>query len=454
MPERAPALVFRQVSKRYRLYASRTEQLIDVLGLSRLLLWKSTDFPEHPALSDVSLSIGAGERVALIGRNGAGKTTLLKLITGNFQPSSGAVEVNGTVQALMNVGIGFHPEFSGYDNATASLAYAGLDDSEVQAALDDVVAFAELGDYLHQPFKNYSAGMQARLMFATSTAIQPEILIVDEILSAGDAYFSAKSSHRMEKLAKSGCTLLLVSHSMPQVLQFCERAIWLESGRVVMDGSALEVVKAYEEFSNRLEAEASRAGAHSSVLANTELRMKLLSEVFKAGTASEPIAHAAQGGVSRWSGESGLRIEQIRVLGPAGDVTGFIRNGTNVGIEIDFAAERTGRFPCTLVVVLFTADGRVLSRHWSEPFVVDASEGERRSATLHFEPVLLGNGTYFFSAALYKELKLDDLASSTAYDLLSRSFEFKVRAEHRDDPSLFHHPARWSLAASPTKERA
>jgi lipopolysaccharide transport system ATP-binding protein len=453
MPERAPALTLRDVSKRYRLYSNRTEQLLDVLGLSRLLPWRSATYAEHPALSDVSLSIAAGERVALVGRNGAGKTTLLKLITGNFQPSSGTVDVRGRVQALMNVGIGFHPEFTGYDNVVAALAYGGLEDADLQLAIDDVVAFAELGEYLHQPFKNYSAGMQARLMFATSTAIRPEILIIDEILSAGDAYFSAKSSHRMEKLATSGCTLLLVSHSMPQVLQFCERAIWLEAGRVVMDGNALPVVKAYEEFSNRLEAEASRSGGQSSVLANADLRTKLLSEVFKTDAAGDSVAHVADGGVSRWSGEPGLRIQEIRVVGPTGETAGFIRNGTNASIHIDFVSERAGDFPCTVVVVLFTADGRVLSRHWSDAFVVHARGADRHSVTVHFEPMLLGNGTYFFSAALYKELNLDDLPSSKAYDLLSRSFEFKVRAAYRDDPSLFHHPARWSISALAAKDR-
>lgn len=453
MPERRPVLALRNVSKRYRLYGSRSEQLLDVMGLGALLWWRTASYAEHPALSNISLTIDAGERVAIVGRNGAGKTTLLKLVTGNFQPSSGMVEVHGKVQALMSLGIGFHPEFSGYDNLKASLAYAGLDEARLKAAVDDVVAFVELGEYLHQPFKTYSAGMQARLMFAASTAVTPDILIVDEILGAGDAYFSAKSSHRMEKLATSGCTLLLVSHSMPQVLQFCERAIWIEAGRIVMDDDALAVVKAYEEFSNRLEAEAVRAGAESSVLANVELRMKLLSEVFKAGSASESVDHASSGGVSRWSGEPGLRIESIRVVGSDGATTGFVRSGTDVRIEIEYAADRDGEFPCAVVVVLFAADGRVLSRHWSDPFTVTARAGERHRADLHLEPVLLGNGTYFFSAALYKELKLEDLGASKAYDLLSRSFEFKVRASHQDDPSLFHHPARWSIAALPSKDR-
>ena len=450
MPDHPPVLELRDVHKRYRLYRGRFEQLLDVVGLTPILP-RPAVFAEHPALASVSLSIDAGERVAIVGRNGAGKTTLLKLITGNFAPSSGTVIVRGRVQALMNLGIGFHPEFTGYDNVEASLAYTGLHGAALQAAIDDVIAFAELGEYLHQPFKTYSAGMQARLMFAASTAIQPDVLIVDEILGAGDAYFSAKSSHRVEKLARSGCTLLLVSHSMAQVLQFCRRAIWLEAGRVVMDGDALAVVKAYEEFSNRLEAESERGDRTSSVLADAELRAKLLAEVFKAGDASAGQAHTSAGGVSRWAGEAGLRIDSVTVLDEQGVVTGFVRAGTGVRIEVTFTATDPGAYPCTVVVVLFTADGRVLSRHVSDPFTCHAAAGDCWRATLSFTPLLLGNGRYFFSAALYKDLRLGDLTASKAYDLLSRSFEFTVRSEYQDDPSLFHHPSQWAVHPEKTR---
>lgn len=446
MPDRQPALVLKDVSKRYRLYRGRVGQLLDVMGVTALLPWQSA-FAEHPALESVSFSIAAGERVAVVGRNGAGKTTLLKLITGNFEPSSGSVTAHGRVQALMNLGIGFHPEFTGYDNVEASLAYTGLHGVALEAAIADVVAFAELGEYLHQPFKTYSAGMQARLMFAASTAIKPDILIIDEILGAGDAYFSAKSSHRMEKLAASGCTLLLVSHSMTQVLQFCQRAIWLEAGRVVMDGDALAVVKAYEEFSNRLEAESERSGRTSSVLADAELRSKLLADVFKAGTTAAADGPTSAGGVSRWVGEPGLHIEAVKVLDDQGVVTGFVRSGADVRIEVAFTATEPGTYPCTVVVVLFSADGRVLSRHISEPLTFSAAGGDRWQAKLSFRPMLLGNGRYFFSAALYKDLRLRDLNASKAYDLLSRSFEFTVRSEYRDDPSLFHHPSQWSIVS-------
>lgn len=440
--------MLREVTKTYRLYGSRAEQALDVMGLTPLLFWRRQTFSDHPALSGVTLSIARGERVAIVGRNGAGKTTLLKLITGNFQPTSGSIHVEGRVQALMNLGIGFHPEFSGYDNVKSSLAYGGLTGDELARTIQDVVDFSELGEYLHQPFKTYSAGMQARLMFAASTAIRPDILIVDEILSAGDAYFSAKSSHRMQKLAGGGCTLLLVSHSMPQVLQFCDRAIWIEAGRVVMDDDAIAVVKAYEEYSHRLEAAAAGA-AGSSVLANTDLRNRLLAEVFKVGNAAPAggvSSLASAGGVSRWSGEPGMLIDAVRVVNVGdGSVTGLLKNGADVNIEIEVVAQEAGTFPCTFVVILFTSDGRVLSRHTSAETSLVCRAGDRHSVALRFEPLLLGNGTYFVSAAVYKTLSLSNLPSSKAYDLLSRSFEFKVVAEYADDPSLFHHPSAWSL---------
>lgn len=446
------ALIVNEVTKSYRLYGTPGEQVLDVLGLSRLLFWRRPRFSDHPVLSGVSLRIAAGERVAIVGRNGAGKTTLLKLITGNFQPTSGTISVNGRVQALMNLGIGFHPEFTGFENVKASLAYSGLTTEHLDAAIADVVTFAELGEYLHQPFKTYSSGMQARLMFAASTAITPEILIIDEILGAGDAYFSAKSAHRMERLAGNGCTLLLVSHSMSQVLQFCHRAIWLEGGQIVMDDKALAVVKAYEEYSHRLEVTSAGSGNQRSVLADDGLRKKILAEVFKV-EALDGSPQASAGGISRWANQHGLAIEGIRVVGADGAVTTMIGGGDAIRIEFDIRATDAGEFPCSFVVVLFAADGRVLSRHCSEQVTLSARAGEGFSAALEFSPVLLGTGSYFFSAALYKRIALDNLGAAEAYDLLSRSFEFKVRSTFADDPSLFRHPATWMLGDALLKEQ-
>ena len=239
-----PAIVFRHVTKRYRLGGGPKEQLLEAIGLRR----KSADsLREFVALDDVSFELGRGQRLGLIGRNGAGKTTLLKLISGNYRPSSGEIEVNGSVQALMTMGQGFHPDYSGRDNIKASLHYNGLSSKDVREAFEDVVDFCELGPFLDEPFKTYSSGMQSRLMFATATAIKPDVLIIDEVLGAGDAYFLAKSKQRIERIVGGGCTLLLVSHAMGQVLELCESAIWMEGGRIRETGSAFAVVKSYEE---------------------------------------------------------------------------------------------------------------------------------------------------------------------------------------------------------------
>jgi len=446
MPD-ATAILVRDLHKTYRLYAGLKEQALDVLGLSWLRFWRPPVYTEFPALNGVSISVKRGERLGIVGRNGAGKTTLLKLITGNFAPSRGEIVVNGKVQALMNVGLGFHPEFTGYENVRSSLAYSGLPRAELQAALDDVIAFAELGEFLDQPVKTYSLGMQARLMFATATAIKPEILIIDEVLGAGDAYFSAKSSHRMDKLAASGCTLLLVSHSMQQVLQFCNRTIWLERGEVVMQDESLPVVRAYEEFTQRLEAEANRrSDVRKSVLADPELRDRILKDVLNHGAgeaATADVASAPTSRVSRWTGERGLKITDIRVTDRAGRPIILAKTGERLEIGIVAEAEADGEFPCFFVVVLFAQDGRVLSRHCSAERILRLKTGERTTYSLRYDPLLLGRGEYFFSAALYRELDLRKVPAAKFYDLLSRSFEFKVLDEWPDDPSLFHHPSTW-----------
>jgi lipopolysaccharide transport system ATP-binding protein len=232
----------------YKLFPNRTDNLLDALGLNRLLPWRRSTFTEFWALRGIDLNLGVGERIGIIGRNGSGKTTLLKLVTGNFQPTEGKVAVNGKVQALMDAGAGFHPEFTGYENIRASLTYHGLTPARIEEAIEEIAEFTELGQFLGQPFKTYSAGMQARLTFATATTINPEILIVDEILGTGDGYFIHKSSERVQKLIMNGATVLVVSHSSDQILKLCEKAIWIDRGRIVEQGPALEVVKAYEQF--------------------------------------------------------------------------------------------------------------------------------------------------------------------------------------------------------------
>ena len=249
-----PAIRLRGVGKMYKTFPSRAHRLIETMGFSRLLPFYRPRHGEFWALRGIDLHLDRGHRVGIIGRNGAGKTTLLRLLTGNVAPTEGDLEVNGRVHALLEAGGGFHPEFTGRENVRISLTYQGLEGEQIEAALADIAEFTELEEFLDQPYGTYSAGMQARLSFAAATAIGlPSILIIDEMLGAGDAYFLSKCAERMHRLVETGATVLLVSHALEQITRICDEAIWLERGRIVERGPALEVVKAYQQFTRVLE---------------------------------------------------------------------------------------------------------------------------------------------------------------------------------------------------------
>ena len=243
-----PAIQLTGIGKRYTLYDSRVVRACDALGLGRLLPRRLKPTRHLWAVRNIDLTLPRGSRIGIIGRNGAGKSTLLKLITGNVDPTEGQIQVNGEVQALLEAGTGMHPEFTGYQNIEASLTYSGLAGSAITDAVRDIEEFTELGGFLNQPFKTYSSGMQARLAFATATVCKPDILIVDELLGVGDGYFLSKSTERMRNLIHGGASVLLVSHSMEQILRFCDQAIWVDRGQIVQRGDALEVIKEYDHY--------------------------------------------------------------------------------------------------------------------------------------------------------------------------------------------------------------
>lgn len=448
------AIEFKNVDKTYKLYSTPWQMMLDALGFN-----KGNKFQEFFALKNINLTIYKGERLGIVGRNGAGKSTLLKLMTGNFLPTQGEVAVNGKIQALMSTGLGFHPEFTGLENIKASLIYNGLTQEEYHEAVEDIIDFVELGDFLYQPIKTYSLGMQSRLYFATATAIKPDILIVDEVLGAGDAYFSAKSADRMKRLTGSGCTLLLVSHSTAQVLQFCENAIWLECGEIVMQGKAIDIVKRYEEYTKRLEIENQVNNKLSTkrpapIIQSKWLREKLLSQVISqhASPGSDKsdlllnVIDQKDKDISRWpSLIEGLKIKEIRLLNQLNQEIFETQTGDELTIQFTIQAERKERFEVYFVLLLFTEDGRWLSRHCSQKYIFDLGQADEAIVNLVYKNILLGNGKYIFSAAIYKTLDLNDLSTATYYDLLSRSYQFEVKGKYKDDCTLFHHPAEWHI---------
>jgi lipopolysaccharide transport system ATP-binding protein len=237
----APLLALEGVGKDYAKVESRGGQLRLVLDLLR----GRGAAHVFRALEGVSLDLRRGESLGVIGENGAGKSTLLKIIAGVVPPTRGSLVVNGRVGALLELGSGFHPEYTGEANIDLAAALLGLSPAEIAAKREEIIAFADLGDHLKDPIKHYSSGMVVRLGFAVATALAPDILITDEVLAVGDESFQKKCIAWMERYLASGGTLLLCSHSMYHVQKLCARALWLKDGRVVQQGDAAEVTQAY-----------------------------------------------------------------------------------------------------------------------------------------------------------------------------------------------------------------
>jgi len=239
--EQRPTVAVRlqNVCKAYKMYDRPLDLMKEAL----------TGRPHHrdrPVLSDISMSVAPGEIVGIIGRNGAGKSTLLKIIAGTLTATSGEVKIAGRVSAILELGTGFNPNYSGRDNVILSALMRGMPEPAIRKKFDDVVAFAGLEDVIDEPFHTYSSGMQARLAFAAATAVEADVLIIDEALAVGDARFAARSFRRIQEICKTGVTALFVSHQTYHVMQLCSRAIWIDDGRVRMDGEPIGVVRAYE----------------------------------------------------------------------------------------------------------------------------------------------------------------------------------------------------------------
>ena len=231
-------LTVTNVGKAYKRYPSKWARAREWLG-------GRARHDKTWVLNDISFSVAPGEAVGIIGVNGAGKSTLLKIITGTTQPTTGSVRTQGRVAALLELGMGFHPDFTGRQNVYMAGQLLGLSIDEITACIPAVEAFAEIGAYMDQPVRTYSSGMQMRVAFSIATAVRPDVLIVDEALSVGDAYFQHKSFNRIREFGKQGTSLLIVSHDRSAIQGLCDRAILLEKGRVAKDGSPEEVMDFY-----------------------------------------------------------------------------------------------------------------------------------------------------------------------------------------------------------------
>ncbi|MCR4792102.1 MAG: ABC transporter ATP-binding protein [Lachnospiraceae bacterium] len=233
-----------KIEKRYKLYERNRDRMLDAFGLSG----KNKRFKYHYALNGVDFSVKKGETVGIIGTNGSGKSTLLKILTGVLTPTSGTVEVNGRISALLELGAGFNMDYNGIENIYLNGTMMGFSKEEIDARIGDILDFADIGEYVHQPCKTYSSGMFVRLAFAVSINIDPEILIVDEALSVGDVFFQAKCYRKFEEFKSQGKTILFVSHDLSSISRYCDRVYLLNKGEMLGSGSPKEMIDKYKQI--------------------------------------------------------------------------------------------------------------------------------------------------------------------------------------------------------------
>jgi ABC-type polysaccharide/polyol phosphate transport system ATPase subunit len=371
------------ISKLYRIYDSPSGRLKEILLRGRRKYHR-----DFWALEDVSLEVKPGETIGVIGRNGAGKTTLLQIIAGILKPTLGDVRVEGRVTALLELGSGFNPEFTGRENIILSGQLLGFSEAEMKTRLDVIVRFAELEDFVDQVVKTYSTGMLMRLAFASAIHVDPDLLIVDEALSVGDVYFQRKSLDRMDHFRQSGKTILFVSHDPQLIQRFCTRALWLEAGHVAMTGEAREVVTAYQAFCARLEDERLKDAAVHGGLRSSD---------------HEEILRDLQLTGSRW-GNGRIRFTHVEMINAAGEVSWVHTTGDPATIRFHIAAEED--FPAPIISVdihrydgIFISAINNLDTHHAD---LPLSRGEH-IIELHIPRLELPLNVYYLSLKAYTE---------------------------------------------------
>jgi len=240
MKKKEYSIIVENMSKHFNVYYDKANTLKE-----RMLFWNRNRGEKREVLKNINLEIKKGETVALIGVNGSGKSTLLKLLTKIIYPNSGKITTNGKIASLLELGAGFHPDFSGRENIYFNASIFGLTKKEIDERVEDIISFSELGDFIDNPIRTYSSGMYMRLAFSVAINVDADILLIDEILAVGDQHFQEKCMNKMMELKKQGKTMVFVSHSAPAVQFLCDRSVWIKDGQIHMDGKTEEVLSEY-----------------------------------------------------------------------------------------------------------------------------------------------------------------------------------------------------------------
>jgi len=398
MSSNPPVIVLDGVGKTYKRFAKPSDRFWQAVWPSA---WRGDDAKanEFVALAPLSLTVQRGEALGLIGRNGAGKSTLLQMVCGTLNPSSGSVKVNGKIGALLELGAGFNPEFTGRENVHLAAAVMGLSGAETDALYDSIVEFSGIREFIDQPVKTYSSGMYVRLAFSIATSANPDILVIDEALSVGDGAFAKKSFERIMQLKEQGTTVLFCSHSMYQVESFCDRAVWLDHGQVQMEGPASKVVAAYAD-SLRAADETLSAKNASVVTALAGAEVVAEGEVVHDKSAISSSV-AASSGLTRITG-----IE-VAVDGQTGRDLEAVSMHSEVQITVKFESDPAQ--PCPTFATGFALpDGQIFTSAYTlfDGVQIQRDASGNGQATVVFHKLPLMKGRFSVGAYLFDERAL------------------------------------------------
>ncbi len=410
-----PAVILKGISKGFK----QTTLRRDYLTLKSLLLnpfaWKGKPKDEtRVVFENLNLEIPQGISLGVIGRNGSGKSTLLKVITGIHKPDKGTVRINGRVSSLIELGAGFHPEFTGRENVFINGTILGLSRKEIEKRFDRIVRFAELEPFIHMPVRTYSSGMYVRLGFSVAVNVDPEILLVDEVLAVGDESFSRKCLDQMTNFKKAGKTIVLVTHDLPTVERFCDQALWLDSGCIQAQGDPRQVIDAYrQEVARRDDA---RYQEEQSAEGCNGLE-RILSK-------------------NRW-GNGDIEINRVRLLDGQGQEKHVFQDGEDLMIEMDY---RVHRPPPDWVFGIAVFDGKGTCCYGTNTAVdemVLPSLRETGRIGIRLEQVHLIDGTYLLDVAVHAR-------DGHNYDYRSGCLSFDIRSP-RKDAGIYRIPHQWLI---------
>jgi ABC-type polysaccharide/polyol phosphate transport system ATPase subunit len=427
----APAIELRNVSKVYRRYGGRQFATLKSALLQLSVLRDLRPSETFPALTDVTFSVPKGATYGVIGRNGSGKSTALKLVAGITKPTTGTVRVAGRVSALIELGAGFHPEISGRENVFINGIMLGLTKREIQRRFDEIVDFAELREFIEAPVKTYSSGMYMRLGFAVAIHVQPDVLLVDEVLAVGDESFTHKCLDKFAEFRRSGKTILLVTHSLNLVERFCDEALWLDGGRAQAHGDPKRVVGAYLTAVERTE---EQQLAHAAAKAVDAAVAPAVDE-----RPVDPASDMFRATEGRW-GSREVEIVEVMLLDGNGQPSFVFHSGDGLSVRLQVhAREPTSDF--VFGIGLFNADG--VCCYGTNTFLEDLAPEQLTGdaeATFSIESLDLVEGTYKLDVAVHKR-------DGYPYDYHRLLYTFRVKSRTHD-VGIYRPRHRWSFSSN------